>query len=95
MALIGDAFCACLSVRTQRILEITTRTEKATHELHGHSVQRIREILVSVIFPPAILRLEMAALILWAPGHFWLFLQENPCPQNSSFQGGGGGCGLF
>ena len=29
-------------------------------------------------FPPAILVPEMAAPILWAPGIFWLFLQENP-----------------
>ena len=33
---------------------------------------------MSVMFPPAMLvGLEMAALILWAPGIFWFFLQEN------------------
>ena len=33
---------------------------------------------MSVIFPPAILGLEMAAPMLWAPGIFRLFLLENP-----------------
>ena len=29
-------------------------------------------------FPPASLRLEMAAPILWSPGIFWFFLLDNP-----------------
>ena len=33
---------------------------------------------MSVIIPPIILGLEMAAPILWARGIFWFFLQENP-----------------
>ena len=33
---------------------------------------------MSIIFLPAILGPEMAAPILWAPGIFWFFLQENP-----------------
>ena len=44
---------------------------------------------MSVIFPPAILRLEMAVPILWAPGISWFFLLENP--SNSSFWRGGRG----
>ena len=37
----------------------------------------IRKSLMSVIFPPAILGPEMAAPILWVPGSFVFFLQEN------------------
>ena len=33
---------------------------------------------MSIKFPPAILGPEMAAPILWAPGIFAFFLQENP-----------------
>ena len=37
-----------------------------------------KKTLMSVIFLPAILRPEMAARILWAPGIFWFFLLEKP-----------------
>ena len=44
---------------------------------------------MSLIFPSAILGLEMTAPILWAPGIFWFFLLENPrCSKNSRSQGG-------
>ena len=44
---------------------------------------------MSIKFPPAILGLEIAAPILWAPGIFWFFLQENPhAPKIPPFRGG-------
>ena len=47
---------------------------------------------MSTKFPPAILGLEMAAPILWAPGIFWFFLLENPHAHKiPPFRGGGSG----
>ena len=44
---------------------------------------------MSIKFPPVILGPEMAAPILWAPGIFWLFLQQNPHAHKSPpFRGG-------
>ena len=52
-----------------------------------HSVRRS---LMSMIFPPVTLGLEMAAPILWAPGIFWFFLLENPHAHKiPRFRGGG------
>ena len=45
---------------------------------------------MSIKFPPAILGLEMAAPILWAPGIFGLFLLETPGPISFLLLGGGG-----
>ena len=42
------------------------------------SVVFVRKSVMPINFPPAILGLEMTAPILWAPGIFWFFLQENP-----------------
>ena len=45
----------------------------------GFAHEKVRKILVSVIFPPAILGPKTAAPILWAPGIFFgFFLLENP-----------------
>ena len=42
---------------------------------------RFGKILMSVIFPPAVLGPEMAAPILWAPWNFLvLFAGKPPCP---------------
>ena len=50
-----------------------------------------RKSPMSVNFPPAILGLEMAAPILWAPGIFWFFLLEKPhAHEIPRFRGGGG-----
>ena len=54
---------------------------------------RFGKILMSVIFPSAILGPEMAAPILWAPGIFWFFLLENPHAHKiPPFRGGRGFC---
>ena len=50
---------------------------------------------MSVICPPAILGLEMAAPLLWAPGIFWFFLLEKPHAHKISPFKGRGGSGLF
>ena len=55
---------------------------------------------MSVKFVSAILGPEMGAPILWTPGKKAFFLQEKPCPQNSSFffgggVGGGGECRFY
>ena len=50
---------------------------------------------MSVKFPPVILGPEMAAPILWAPGIFWLFLQENPHAHKIPPFRGGGVLGFF
>ena len=42
-----------------------------------------------MIFLPAILGLEMAAPILWAPGIFWFFLLDNPHAHKFLVLGGG------
>ena len=48
---------------------------------------------MSIKFPPVILGPEMAAPILWAPGIFWFFLQENPHAHKiPPFRGG---CWIF
>ena len=47
---------------------------------------------MSIKFPPAILGPEMAAPILWAPGIFAFFLQDNPhAHKTPPFRGGGRG----
>ena len=60
---------------------------------NGESIPlQFRRILVSVISPPAILGLEMAAPILWTPGIFGFFLLENPHAHKiPPFRGGGVG----
>ena len=45
---------------------------------------------MSVIFPPATLRPEMAVLILWAPGVFGSFCWKTPMPTKIPRFGGGG-----
>ena len=50
---------------------------KSLREVKIFRAHIIRKNLMSVIFPPAILRPEMAAPSLWAPGIFWFFLLEN------------------
>ena len=56
----------------------------------------LRKILISIIFPPAILGPEMAATILWAPGIFWFFLLETTHAHKiPPFFGGGGGFWVF
>ena len=50
----------------------------------------VRKSVVSINFPHAILGPEMAAPILWAPGIFGLFLQENPSAHKIPLWGGGG-----
>ena len=59
----------------------------------GNFVQQkggVTKIPMSVIFPPTILRPEMAPPIFWAPGIFWLFLQENPHAHRIPLCRGGG-----
>ena len=43
---------------------------------------------MSIKFPPAILGPEMAASILWAPGIFWLFLENPHAHKIPPFRGG-------
>ena len=59
------------------------------HEFHTSSTL-IRKSLMPVIFPPAILRPEMAAPILWAPGIFSSFCRKTPMPIKLLVLGGGG-----
>ena len=59
--------------------------------LGGNRKHTIREILMSVLFPPATLGPEMAAPILWAPGIFGSFCRKTPMPIKFLFLGGGGG----
>ena len=54
-----------------------------------------RKSLMSVFFPPAILGPDMATPILWAPGIFWLCLQENLHDYRSPCFKGGGGISAF
>ena len=49
---------------------------------------------MSIKFPPVILGPEMAAALLWAPGIFWLLL-ENPHAHNILLLGEGGVLGFF
>ena len=50
----------------------------------------IRKSVMSIKVLPAILGLEMAAPILWAPGIFWFFLLDNPRAHKiPPFRGGG------
>ena len=59
--------------------------------VHVRDIPNIRNSLMSVIFPPAILRPEMAAPILWAPGIFGSFCWKTPMPIKFLLLGGGGG----
>ena len=54
-----------------------------------------KKSLTSIIFPPAILGPEMAALILWAPGIFWFVLLENIHARKIPRFRGGGKLGCF
>ena len=62
---------------------------------------KFRKSLMPVIFPPAILRPETAAPILWALGIYWFFLLENPHAhkiprfRGGFFERGGGSADLF
>ena len=51
---------------------------------------RFGKILMSVIFPLAILGPEMAAPILWVPGIFCSFCWKTPMPIKFLLLGGGG-----
>ena len=67
--------------------------------IHWYQTQRtlpyFRKSLVSVkMFWPAILGPAMAVPILWAPGIFWFFLQEN-LHAHKIPRCGGGGFGVF
>ena len=67
--------------------------KNAINRILGHFSEE--KNVMSIKFPPAILRPEMAAPILWAPGIFWFFLLETPHAHKSPPSRGGGGLGFL
>ena len=70
--------CATKFLRFSPEVRVNFRRLFFFYRLLGHPF--IRENLMSIIYPPAILGPEMAAPILWAPGIFDSFCWKTPVP---------------
>ena len=70
LALQGEAAWA-----EERFLGHLWQSVPRNGRVHLHIIEKN---VMSIKFPPAILGRKCQAPILWAPGIFWFFLQENP-----------------